>query len=116
VVHQVGDAGDRRRRERQLLDQLRAGERRRRDVRALRVVDVVREPNGDAALRGGGERVLDDRLQVVRQVEVVDRDLERALRAGEEVGERVRGAIRGLRAVAECLQLDQDASARIRAL
>jgi len=80
------------------------------------MVDVVREADRDAALRGGGERALDDRLQVVRQVEVVDRDLERALRAGEEVGESVRGALCGLRAVPECLQLDQDASARIRAL
>jgi hypothetical protein len=49
-------------------------------------------------------------------VEVVDPDLERALRGGDEVGERVRGALGGLPAVAECLQLDQDASARIRAL
>jgi predicted RNA-binding protein associated with RNAse of E/G family len=80
------------------------------------VVDVVREPDGDAALRRGDERALDDRLQVVREVEVVDRDLERALRAGEVVGERVRGALGRLRAVRERLELDQDASARIRAL
>ena len=80
------------------------------------MVDVVCEPDGDAALRCGDERALDDRPQVVGEMEVVDRDLERALCAGEVVRERVRGALRRLRAVRERLELDQDASARIRAL
>jgi hypothetical protein len=76
VVHEVGDAGDRRGRERQLLDELRLRVWRRRDVRLLGVVDVVREPDGDAALRGSDERAFDDLLQVVGKMEVVDGDLE----------------------------------------
>ena len=50
------------------------------------------------------------------QVEVVDRDLERLLRAADEVRERVRRALRGLRSVGERVDVDQDAFARISAL
>ena len=82
----------------------------------LRVVGVVREPDGDAALCGGDERAGDDRPQLVPEVEVVDRDLERVLRAGEKVGERAGGALCRLRAVGQRLELDQDTFARIRAL
>jgi hypothetical protein len=116
VVHQVGDAGDGGGRERQLFDEGRLRARRRRDVCLLPVVDVVREPDRDAALRRGDERALDDLPQVVRQVKVVDRDLQRLLRAADEVRERVRRALRGLRAVGERVDVDQDAFARISAL
>jgi len=115
-VHQVGDAGDGGGRERQLFDECRLRARRRRDVRLLAVVDVVREANRDAALRRGDERALDDLSQVVREVEVVDRDLERLLGAADEVRERVRRALRGLRPVREGVDVDQDAFARISAL
>jgi hypothetical protein len=115
-VHQVGDAGDRCGRERQLLDELRLRARRRRDVGLLRVVDVVREPDGDAALRRADERALDDLLQVVRKVEVVDGDLERLRRGADEVRERAGRALRRLRSVGERLDVDQDAFARCSAL
>jgi hypothetical protein len=116
VVHQVGDAGDGGGRERQLLDEGRLRARRRRDVGLLPVVDVVREADRDAALRRGDERALDDLPQVVGQVEVVDRDLERLLRAADEVREYVRRALGGLRSVRERVDVDQDAFARISAL
>jgi hypothetical protein len=111
-VHQIGDAGDRGGRKRQLLDELRLRVRRRRDVRLLGVVDVVREPDGDAALRGSDERALDDLLQVVRQMEVVDGDLERRRRGTDEVRECAGRALRGLRSVGKRLDVDQDAFAR----
>jgi hypothetical protein len=116
VVHQIGDAGNRGGRERQLLDELRFGVRRRRDVRLLGVVDVVCEPDGDAALRGSDERALDDQLQVVGKMEVVDGDLERCRRGADEVRERAGRALRGLRSVGERLDVDQDAFARCSAL
>ena len=84
----------------------------------LRVVDVVDEPDRDAARDGRRERALDDLREIVRQVEVVDRDLERRVRAGKELGELVRRALGRLRAVGERREADQrDAfAARIFAL
>jgi hypothetical protein len=116
VVHEVGDAGNGGGRERQLLDELRLRMRRRRDVRLLGVVDVVREPDCDAALRGSDERTLDDLLQIVRKMEVVDGDLERRRRGADKVRERAGRAPRGLRSVGERLDVDQDAFARCSAL
>jgi hypothetical protein len=116
VVHQVRDAGDGGGRERQLLDQLRLRARRRRDVRLLPVVDVVREPDGDTTLRRADKRALDDLLQVVGEVEVVDRDLQRLPGRADEVRKRVRRALRRLRSVGERVDVDQDAFARCSAL
>jgi hypothetical protein len=116
VVHQVGHAGDGGGRKRQFLDELRLRVRRRRDVRLLPVVDVVREPDGDAALGRADERALDDLLQVVRKMEVVDRDLERLGRGADEVRQRVGRALRRLRPVGERVNVDQDAFARCFAL
>ena len=73
----------------------------------LRVVDVVDEADRDAARDGLRERALDDLREVVGKVEVVDRDLERLVRAAEELGELVRGALRRLRAVGERRESDQ---------
>jgi hypothetical protein len=115
-MHQVGDAGNGGSREGQLLDEGRLGVRRRWDIRVLSVVDVVREPDGDAALRRADERALDDLLQVVRQMEVVDGDLERLLRAGDEVRQCAGRAFRRLGAVGERVDVDQDAFARCSAL
>ena len=49
-------------------------------------------------------------------MEVVDRDLERLLGAADEVRERMSRGLRGLRAVGERVDVDQDAFARISAL
>ncbi len=65
------------------------------------MVDVVREADGDAALLRVLDRADDDRLQRRREVQVVDRDLERALRRTEEVGERLRGVLGRLTSVGQ---------------
>jgi hypothetical protein len=116
VVHQVRDAGNRGRRERQLIDELRPRVGRRRGGRVLRGVDVVREADGDTALGRGGEGALDRPGQAVREVEVVDRDLERPLGCRDELGERLRRPLGRLAAVDERRELDQDAFARMAAL
>ena len=70
------------------------------------MVDVVREPHCDAALLGSLELAGDDRLEVGRQVEVVDRDLERAPGGGDEGGERVGRLLGGLAAVGQRADFD----------
>jgi hypothetical protein len=65
------------------------------------VIDVVREPHGNAARRGSRQRVADDVRERVRQVDVVDRDRERAARGRDPVGEGVGDLLRGLPAVEE---------------
>ena len=47
------------------------------------MVEVVRQADGDAALLGCDELVADDRVEVGRQVEVVDRDLDRPFGGGD---------------------------------
>jgi hypothetical protein len=74
------------------------------------VVDVVDEPHRDAALVGARERALDDRGEVGRQVDVVDRDLERLLRGPEEVGERVRDLVGLLAAVGQRADFDRSSA------
>jgi hypothetical protein len=66
------------------------------------MVDVVREADRDSALGGRRQRAVHDRLERLGKADVVDRDLERALRRREELGERVRGPLRRLPAVGEC--------------
>jgi hypothetical protein len=115
-MHQVGDAGNRGRGERERLDQqrLRVGRRRRR--RIFRIVDVVREPNRDTALGGVDERALDDQRELVGEMEVVDGDLERVLRARDERGQRLGRLLGRLASVDERPQLDQDVCPRSFAL
>jgi hypothetical protein len=72
----------------------------------VRIVDVVREPNGDAAVVRAAQRSADDRDEVVRKVQVVDRDVERVLRGGEEAGQRIRGVDGRLAAVDQCADFD----------
>ena len=71
------------------------------------MVDVVREPQCDAARLRGPQRAADDRGEVVRKIEVVDRDVERALRGGEEGCERVRGFDGRLAAVGQRADFDR---------
>jgi hypothetical protein len=70
------------------------------------MVDVVREPQGDAALLRVPKRSADDGDEVVRQVQVVDRDVERARRRSEEACERVRGVGGRLAAVGQRADFD----------
>jgi hypothetical protein len=65
------------------------------------VIDVVREPYRDAALRGSRQRVADDVRERVRQPDVVDRDRERVPGRRDPVGEGVGDLLRGLATVEE---------------
>jgi hypothetical protein len=80
------------------------------------MVEVVGEPDVDAAFRGADERVPDDRLEWIRQADVVDRDFERLLCRRDEAGERVRDVLRRLAAVGERPDLYRAAFARCSAL
>jgi hypothetical protein len=71
------------------------------------MVDVVREPHRDAAIVRCAERTAHDLVQLGRQVEVVDGDVERRLRRAEERGERVRGLVGGLAAVGQRADFDR---------
>ena len=61
VVHQIGDAGDRLRLERERVDQRLVGRARRRDRDRIAVVDVVGEPDHGRRGRRAADRVADDR-------------------------------------------------------
>ena len=75
------------------------------------MVEVVGETDGDPALRGGDEGAADDLVELRREVEVVDRDLERLLRVCEELGERVGGLLGRLAAVDQRVDFDASHSA-----
>jgi hypothetical protein len=77
------------------------------------VVDVVDEPQRNAALVGVRERALDDRGKLGREVDVVDRDLEGLLRGADEVGERVRDVVGLLAAVRQRADFDRDLSSAL---
>ena len=116
MVHQVRDTGNRHGREGKRLDEIRVRLRRRRDGRRLGMVEVVREPHRDTAVGGAGERS-DHRLRKrIGQPEVVDRDLERALRCPDPIGEGARCLLRRLPAVGERPDLYVAAFARCAAL
>ena len=71
------------------------------------MVDVVREAHCDAAIVRGAQCTADRRREVVGQVEVVDRDVERVLRSADEVGERLRGLGGRLAAVGQRADFDR---------
>jgi hypothetical protein len=71
------------------------------------MVDVVREPHGNAAVDRRAQRAADDLVQVRWEVEVVESDVERRLRRAEERGERVRGLLGGLAAVGQRADFDR---------
>ncbi len=75
------------------------------------MVEVVREPDRDAALLRGPQRVTDDRDEVRRQVQVVDGDLEGLLGRGEELGELMGGPLGRLAAVDQRADFDASHSA-----
>jgi hypothetical protein len=117
VVHEVGHTRDRGGRERECLDEAGIRARRRRHRRPAGVlVEVVGEPDIDAARCSVRERTANDRGQRVRQPDVVDRDLECALRLRDPVREQVRDLLRRLAAVGERAELYRAAFARSSAL
>jgi hypothetical protein len=80
------------------------------------VVDVVGEPDRDAARECGLERFANDCFERIREPDVVDRNLERALRRRDEVGKQTRDLLRRLAAVGERPELYRVALARCSAL
>jgi hypothetical protein len=104
-VHQVRDARDRECRYGDRLDEL--GDRRRGRRQELAMVDVVREPNRDAALRRSDERVPHRVADGAREPQVVEGEVEGLVGAAEEVDDRVRYLVGGLAAVGERACLDQ---------
>jgi hypothetical protein len=87
-VHQVGRPRDAGGRERQRLDEVGLGARGRRDRRApVIVVDVVCEPDRDAAVGGADERAFEGVGERIRKPQVVDRDVKCLLRLREPVRE-----------------------------
>jgi hypothetical protein len=73
----------------------------------LAVVDVVREPDRDAAPCGSEERVLDDLGDRRAKADIVEGDVEAALRAFQEVSDRVRDLVGALTAVGQRPDVDQ---------
>ena len=71
------------------------------------MVDVVREPDRDAALRRADESVSDGVADGTGEPEVVERDVERLLRAVEEADDGASDFVGRLAAVGERADLDQ---------
>ena len=71
------------------------------------MVDVVCETQGDAARVCTPQSSSDNGDEVVRQVQVVDRDVQRTLRRSEEAGERVRSVGGRLAAVGQRADFDR---------
>ena len=90
MVHEVGDARDSARLDREPLDRLgrRLGWRRDRDRPG--VGDVVEEADRDSALDRGEERGQDEAAGVGLEADVVDREIEALRRLGQEAGEQAR--------------------------
>ena len=81
------------------------------------MVLVEGEADRDSAAGRVLDRAGDEALGLVGEPEVVDRDLEGALRGRDEAGEGLGDLERGLAPVGECPDLDQpDCCAFIRAL
>ena len=67
---------------------------------------VVGDAELDAARDGVLQRSADDRVEVVGETDVVDRDIEGVLRGAQELGERVRGVGGRLAAVGQRADFD----------
>ena len=71
------------------------------------MVDVVGQSDRDPAGVRIAQSSADDRKEIVGQVEVVDRDVERVLRGADEVSERLRGVGGRLAAVGQRADFDR---------
>ena len=106
MVHEVRDTGDRDGLDRQRLDQRLVRRRRGRYRDRLAVVDVVGESDAYASNGRAPDRVADDCRGLAAEIEVVLREVERALRAVEERGDRVCDLHGRLPAVGQSTDLD----------
>ena len=80
------------------------------------MVDVVDEPDRDAALLCADERARDDLGSLVVETDVVERELERPLGCVQELGDLACNVGGGLAAVAVRPELDHALAARREAL
>jgi hypothetical protein len=104
-MHEIRDSGDADRRKGQGLEELRPGAWRWRED-ALVVVGVVGDPHRDAA-RGGGPQGLGHYVaRLVREADVVERQLERVPGLVEKGGDAPRHLERRLRSRLERVDID----------
>jgi hypothetical protein len=106
VVHEVGDAEDPLRRNREVVEQARVGVGRGRLGDRLVVVDVEGEPDRDAAALRLEQSRRDELRRLLLEVEVIEGKVEGLLRLGEEAGRVLGDLERGLTPVPESAELD----------
>jgi hypothetical protein len=106
VVHEVGDAEDPLRGDREVVEQARVGVGRRRLGDRLVVVDVEGEPDLDAAALRLEQRRRDQLRRLLLEVEVVEGEVEGLLGGGQEAGRVLGDLERGLTPVPKSAELD----------
>jgi len=106
VVHEVGDAEDPLRRNREVVEQARVRVGRRRLGDRLVVVDVEGQPDLDATALRLEESLRDELCRFLLEVEVVEGEVERLLGLGQEAGRVLSDLERGLTPVPESAELD----------
>jgi hypothetical protein len=107
-VHQIRPAGHGRGLEGQRLDQIGLGFRRRRNGRAVvDLVQVVDEPDVNAAVVRADECVADDVVGPVFQPDVVERELKGFTRTVDELRDPARDVQRCLTSIGERVNVDQ---------
>jgi hypothetical protein len=115
VVHEIRDARDAFRRDVEAVDQARLALRRREQRLRLLVVDVERQPDGDASRLRLGDRARDDRRRRrLLQVEVVEGEVEAAPSLREPGGKLFSDLERRLAPVRQRADLDRQAYPRTR--
>ena len=112
VVHQVRNARDRAGRDVERRDQVGVGLRRRRYRDRVPVVDVVEEPNRDAARRCRPDRVADEGGVLRTEVQVVVGEVERPLGPADELLDPGEDAGRRLAAVGQSTNLEHGFAVR----
>jgi len=109
-VHQVAKAGDRLDRDAERLEDRGLGGRRRRYWDRVAVILVVDEPDLDAARLGSADRVGNSVADRARQADVVERELEAAARALDEVDDPPRDVLRRLASIGQLVEVETQKS------
>jgi hypothetical protein len=109
VVHQVGNARNRLRRDGETVDQGGLAAGRGEDGRGLLAVDIECEPDRDPAFLRVDDGAGDDPGGRLEEIEVVQRQVEASSCVVEESGEAFSDLQRGLPAVRERMCLDHEA-------
>ena len=107
VVHQRAHVVDAPRRDLEAVDLLRARSHRSWCRGVTRALHVERHPDRDPSRRSRLKRVGDPRARPFARVEVVDRDVDRSRRRGDERDQRRRHRLGGLTAVGQEVGLER---------